>query len=289
MTAIVSAVFAAGVLLVASHWLWPRTTGIRGIVERFGPIAALRETMQLAGLPDRFWAPFLAVSVLGAVLAAGAAHGACQVMPLTCTVGIAGLLAPIAMLRSRAVARRRMQRTLWPDVVDHLVSGVRSGLALPDSVATLASVGPIVLRPAFAAFVVESRTTGNFASSLDSLKHALADPVADRIIETLRMARDVGGTDLPAVLQALAAHLRDDAAVRAEAEARQSWVRNAARLGVASPWIILFLLASRPETAEAYNSQPGVVLIVSGAVVSVLAYRIMLRVGRLDTERRWFR
>jgi tight adherence protein B len=102
------------------------------------------------------------------------------------------------------------------------------------------------------------------------------------------LAREVGGTELPAVLRALAAALRQDAAVRAEVEARQSWVVNAARLGVAAPWVVLVLLASRPEGAAAYNSPAGRALLGTGAAVTVLAYRIMVALGRLPEERRWF-
>jgi tight adherence protein B len=102
------------------------------------------------------------------------------------------------------------------------------------------------------------------------------------------MAREVGGTELPSVLRALSASLRQDAAVRAEVEARQSWVVNAARLGVAAPWIVLLLLAGRPEAAAAYNSAAGLTLLGVGFVVTVVAYRIMMAVGRLPEERRWF-
>ena len=103
------------------------------------------------------------------------------------------------------------------------------------------------------------------------------------------MARDVGGSDLTVVLRSLAAYLREDIAIRAEVEARQSWIRNAAKLGVAAPWCILLLLATRPEAALAYNSAGGAVLIAGGAAISLLAYRAMLSLGRLPQERRWFR
>src|SRR5690606_14291407 len=96
------------------------------------------------------------------------------------------------------------------------------------------------------------------------------------------------GTELPTVLRALAASLRQEAAVRAEVEARQSWIRGAARLGVAAPWVVLLLLASRPEAAAAYNSPGGLVLLAVGLAVTIIAYRIMLALGRLPEERRWF-
>jgi tight adherence protein B len=130
--------------------------------------------------------------------------------------------------------------------------------------------------------------SGNLASALDGLKADLADPIADRIVETLKMAREVGGSELPSVLRALATSLRADAAVRSEVEARQSWVRGAARLGVVAPWVVLLLLASRPEAAAAYNSPAGFVLLGVGLAVTVVAYRVMIALGRLPEERRWF-
>jgi tight adherence protein B len=83
--------------------------------------------------------------------------------------------------------------------------------------------------------------------------------------------------------------VRAEAALRAEVEARQSWIRGAAVLGAVAPWVILVLLLLRPEGAEAYTSPEGVVLILGGAAVSFVAFRIMLRIGRLPEPRRWFR
>ena len=90
------------------------------------------------------------------------------------------------------------------------------------------------LRAAFVSFASDLGATGQLVLALEALKQRLADPVADRVIETLRVAREVGGTELPSVLRALASHLRSDAALRSEVEARQSWVVSAARLGVAA-------------------------------------------------------
>lgn len=137
-------------------------------------------------------------------------------------------------------------------------------------------------------FARDLRSTGRFESSLDTLKVTLADPISDRILETLRMARQVGGTELTGVLRALSASVRADAALRGEVEARQSWIRGAAVLGAVAPWVILGLLAMRPEGRDAYASAEGVVVIVVGALVSVFAYRIMLRIGRLPEPQRWF-
>ncbi|MET1052171.1 MAG: type II secretion system F family protein [Mycetocola sp.] len=286
MWLLLGCVLAAGTLLAASPWLFPsrpeRAAKPQAVASGFA------STLALAGLGRVPPPVFVTLSLVLAVLMGGLAQAVFGVSALSLCAGVVGGCLPAIVVVWRARTRRAMNRTLWPDVVDHLVGAVRSGLALPDAVASLAHSGPDGLRADFLAFENDYRRTGSFGGCLDRLKAALADPVPDRIIETLRMARDVGGTDLTVVLRSLAAYLREDIAIRAEVEARQSWIRNAAKLGVAAPWCILLLLATRPEAALAYNSGGGAVLIAGGAAVSVLAYRAMLAIGRLPQERRWF-
>jgi tight adherence protein B len=231
------------------------------------------------------------IAAVSIVLAAASSALVLSLVPVDIVAAAAGILAlclPWVVVAWRARAGRRATRVVWPDAVDQLVSAVRSGLALPDSVVTLAHSGPPVTREAFAQFERDYRMTGAFADSLDRLKDRLADPVADRIIETLRMSREVGGNELTTVLRNLASYLRQDAAIRSEVEARQSWIVGAARLGVAAPWIVLLLLSSQPEAAQAYNSAEGAAVIVAGLVLSVVAYRLMIRLGRLPEDQRWF-
>jgi len=285
VTAVWGLLLGVGVLLVASPFLWPATAEPR----QSRSLAPVRARLVQAGLGRVTPATFVVVSLLLSVVGGAVVFALVPVTALAAAAAVVALVVPSALVTVRARARRRATRVVWPDVVDHLVSAVRSGLALPDSVVTLARAGPPVTRAAFAEFESEYRATGNFGLCIGQLKDRLADPVADRILETLRMSREVGGSELTTVLRNLAAYLRQEAAIRSEVEARQSWVMNAARLGVAAPWIVLLLLASRPEAAAAYNTAAGAALVVVGLVVSVVAYRIMVAVGRIPDERRWFR
>jgi tight adherence protein B len=178
---------------------------------------------------------------------------------------------------------------VWPDVVDHVHSAVRAGLALPEALVQLGERGPEELRPQFVDFAHDYRATGRFSDALDRLKERLSDPVADRLVEALRIARDVGGTDLGRVLRTLSAFLREDARSRAELEARQSWTVNAARLAMAAPWAVLLLLATRGSTLAAYSSAAGAAVLLVGAGLSVVAYRLMVAIGRLPEEQRVLR
>ncbi|MHB1173246.1 MAG: type II secretion system F family protein [Lacisediminihabitans sp.] len=286
MTVALGFVLGLGLLLAISPFLWP--AGFRSRGRGSGVSTIMRDRLVQAGMRSVSIPTFIAVSLIIAAAASALTFALVPVVALAIAAGLVALFLPLAIVTWRAGARRRTNRVIWPDIVDHLVSAVRSGLALPDSVVTLARTGPLPTREAFAQFESDYRLTGNFALCLDQLKSRLADPIADRILETLRMSREVGGSELTTVLRNLAAYLRQEAAIRSEVEARQSWVMNAAKLGVAAPWVILLLLASRPEAVAAYNTSTGVGLIVGGLAVTVVAYRIMLGLGRMPEERRWF-
>lgn len=286
MTVVLGCALGLGLLITLSPFLWPARPG--GQKRRSGLTSRLRVRLAQAGMPSASAPAFIVVSFVVALVCGAVVFALIPVAALAVAAALIALFLPLTVVNWRAGSRRRATRVVWPDVVDHLVSAVRSGLALPDSVVSLASSGPAFTRTAFADFERLYRRTGNFALCLDELKATLADPIADRILETLRMSREVGGSELTTVLRNLAAYLRQDAAIRSEVEARQSWVMNAAKLGVAAPWGILLLLASRPEAAVAYNTAAGIGLIIGGLVVSVVAYRLMLALGRMPEERRWF-
>lgn len=199
--------------------------------------------------------------------------------------GLAGYL-PTAYLAGRVRRRQRELADVWPDVVDNLASAVRAGLSLAEALAALGDRGPEPLRPQFRAFAADHQSSGRFDECLDRLKDRLADPVGDRVVEGLRVAREVGGGDLGRLLRSLSAHLRDDARTRAELEARQSWVVNGARLAVAAPWLVLLSMSVQPELIGRYGSAAGAVVLTVGGLACLLAYRLMVRIGRLPTERR---
>lgn len=198
---------------------------------------------------------------------------------------IAGAV-PIVLVRQRAHRRRAEMRELWPDVVDNLASAVRAGMSLPDALGALGTRGPEPMREPFALVSADYRATGRFTDALDDLKERLADPTGDRLAESLRIAHEVGGADLGRLLRTLSAFLRDELRVRGELETRQGWVANAAKVAVAGPWALLALLSFRSTSIQAYQQPAGIAVLVVGAAVSVLAYRLMVRLGRLPEDER---
>ncbi|WP_341805712.1 type II secretion system F family protein [Nesterenkonia sphaerica] len=208
------------------------------------------------------------------------------VLPVGVCLGVFAALLPWAFLRWQVRRRRRQLAEVWPDVVDHLRSAVRSGLALPEGLAELGSTGPEPLRGPFLEFGADWRAGVPMGPALERLKIRLADPVGDRIVLALRTTRELGGTDLGRLLDSMADVLRENARTRSELEARQSWTVNGAKLAVAAPWIVVLLLSLRPEAAEAYHSMTGMLVLSSGLVVSLICYHVMLRIGALPAEER---
>ena len=283
---VVGLIFGAGAFCIWwSCWTPGPTTrpAVRGPAER------AREVLVQAELPAITPAA-LAACCAGLAVTAFLLLLALSRVPAiaVCFALMAGWL-PITIVRGRAARRRGRRRDLWPEVVDNLGSGVRAGLSLPEALAQIGLRGPEPLRPAFIAFARDYRASGRFGESVDLLKDRLADPVADRVCEALRLTREVGGTDLGALLRSLSTYLREDARTRSELEARQSWTVSAARLAVAAPWLVLALLATRPQAVEAYARPTGAVVLAIGAAASAVAYWLMLRIGRLPEERRVLR
>ncbi len=248
-----------------------------------------REHLIQAGLPGVTPAQLVALQVLAALLVAVIGVVVTQSISVTAIFAVFAASVPRLIVARLRHKRQADLRELWPEVVDNLTSGVRAGLSLPEALSSIGVRGPEQLRDPFKQFGSDYRTTGRFNESLDRLKDALADPVGDRVCESLRVAREVGGTDLGRLLSTLSGFLRDDARTRAELLARQSWSVNAARMAVAAPWLVLVLLATQRETLEAYDTPTGAVILAVGAALSLIAYRLMIRIGRLPEDRRVLR
>lgn len=280
-------VLGVGVFFV--YWsFWPREPEAEKS-DRDGFMVDLRDHLTQAGYTSVTPGNVIVGSVVLFAVAFVLVVAVTRVVPIAlCFAAMAGAV-PLTLVRARARKHRNKLRDLWPDVVDNITSGVRAGLALPEALSQLAVRGPAELRPAFGAFAEDYRTTGRFHDCLDRLKERLSDPVGDRIVESLRIAREVGGSDLGKLLRTLSSFLREDARTRAELETRQSWTVNAARLAAGAPWVILGLLALNGGSLTAYSSPTGWVVLAVGAGLCVVAYRLMIWIGRLPEEERVLR
>jgi tight adherence protein B len=284
MGALVGLGFGIGLLLIWSAVALPhagRTTRTRE--------GALARRLDEAGMGQVSPTGLAVLCVVIGAATALVVQVASGTAPVAVVFGLMASYLPLAVVAARARRRRREFAEVWPEAVDNLASAVRAGMSLPDAVAGLAVRGPEPLRPAFASFALDYQVTGRFAECLDRLKARLADPVGDRVVEGLRIAREVGGGELGRLLRNLSGYLRDDARTRSEMESRQAWTVNGARLAVAAPWLVLLLMSFQSDVIRRYGTPAGVAVLVLGASVCVTSYWLMLRIGRLPVERRILR
>jgi tight adherence protein B len=283
MGALVGLGVGIGLLLVWSAFFVPLQPSP---TSRHGRTA---ELLARAGLGEVSITGFLVLCLVVGAVAAFVVQVVSRTPPVSLAFGLIGGCLPVAVVSGRARRRQRELAEVWPEAVDNLASAVRAGMSLPDALAALGVRGPEPLRPAFDAFALDYQVTGRFGESLDRLKERLADPVGDRVVEGLRVAREVGGGDLGRLLRNLSLYLREDVRTRGELESRQAWTVNGARLAVAAPWLVLLLMSFQTEVIRRYASPAGALVLAVGAGLCLVAYRLMMRIGRLPVERRILR
>jgi len=176
----------------------------------------------------------------------------------------------------------------WPEVIDHLMSGIQSGLSLTESLAGLSTRGPEVLRPAFTQFKATLYGSGDLTQAIEELKAVFAHHGSDQIFEALIISKALGGSELLQILRSLGDFLRQDLALRREIEVKHGWIKNSAHLSAAAPWILLLLLSTQPSTAAAYSTPTGAMILIAGLVMTAIAYIWMNRLGRLPQTPRVF-
>ena len=204
-------------------------------------------------------------------------------------VGIVCVGIPVALLARKAEARKLELQSLWPEILDNLISGLHSGLALAETIANLGKRGPDRTESIFTLFALRLREGATFSSALEIIRESFNASTADQVCEGLDFARSSGGRDTALTLRTLSNFIRADIALRNEITAKHSWVKNSAALAAVAPWVLLLLLASQPNTVSAYSSGSGLTVLLAGAGLTLVAYFWMNKVGTLKTVPRVFK
>ena len=216
------------------------------------------------------------------------------VLVMTRSLVIAGAFGALAMgvafvtAKARSSMNEAVLVAAWPEVIDHLMSGVQSGLSLSESLAGLATRGPEVLRPSFVRFNATLFRSGDLTEAIEGLKTSFGHHGSDQIFEALLIAKALGGSELLQILRTLGDFLRQDLALRREIDVKHGWIKNSAHISAAAPWILLLLLSTQPSTANAYSTPTGALILITGLFMTAIAYIWMNRLGRLPQSPRVF-
>ena len=209
-------------------------------------------------------------------------------MIITTPFSIFAIVITWAYLRNKGRREAVAMLQVWPEVTDHLISAIHSGLSLSEALVGLGTRGPELVRPYFLSFHQELLESGDFVRTTEKLKARLNSHGSDHILEAILLAKSLGGSELLQIFRTLGDFLRQDLALRKEIEIKHGWIKNSAHLSSAAPWLLLLLLSSQPGTAQAFAQPGGVAILLVGLLLTSVAYLWMGRLGQLPKPPRVF-
>lgn len=196
-------------------------------------------------------------------------------------------LGVIEFLRLRGNIRRKRMLDAWPAVFELTQSGYQASIPLVEQVSEIQSAGPIQLRGSFEG--LGSRIDiEDEEKALDWFRLSVANRYADfySLLNLLSLRFGLAGQ--VSSWSELAAQTRIALQRQSEISSKHNWSMAIAKFGLLAPWVIVLLLIQRPEGLESYQSGTGNQIMLIALLVSVFAYWMTDRIGRVPERKRVF-
>jgi tight adherence protein B len=198
---------------------------------------------------------------------------------LGATYGFLGLKAA----RARRVSNREV--AAWPAFVEAFASALSSGLSRVEAIELAIDRAPKALAAKLRGFEHELRKA-RLIDALNGIKPTFANSFVDEFVEVVALSERLGGAGLVGLLQSHSVRCREAIAAEEQVRAKVAATLTVAKLAVGAPWVLLCLLLTRPESAESFNSSTGLVVLLSGLAVCIVAYRAISMIGRTPEDSR---
>lgn len=198
-------------------------------------------------------------------------------------------VATMQLIKQRAEKRSEQLGLVWPEVIDHLVSGLYSGLSISEALSDLAIRGPEITKKDFAQYEAELRSGVEFSRAIDNLRGKFSHHGSDQIFEALILSRTLGGGELLSTFRTLGTFQREDLALNKEIAIKHGWIKSSAHISAAAPWVLLLIIGSQPGTANAFASPTGISILIAGVAMTFLAYFWMSQLSKLPQTPRVFK
>jgi tight adherence protein B len=213
---------------------------------------------------------------------------------LTRTIVIALAISSVSVVMILISSKRRISKkssellSVVPEVIDHMISGIQSGLSLSEVLSNLSERGPALTQKYFQEFKDDLNSGTAFEVAVSKLQEHFDNRAADQLFEALIFAKNLGGSDLLSMLRQLGDFTRQDLSLRREIDAKQGWIRNSAHLSAGAPWILLLLLSAQPATGNAFATPQGATILAFGVGMTAIAYLWMGKLSELPQPKRIF-
>ncbi|MGO9660235.1 MAG: type II secretion system F family protein [Acidimicrobiales bacterium] len=288
----------AAVMLGALAWAMARQLSVGGTGVGAQERAALRQLLFGGGRVSRRSRASFQVWLSQA----GAAVTPTQFWVVSAGVGAVAFMVLLAITRTTVVsalpaggcaavpysywsAQRRKQAAArcgaWPDALRYLVGALGAGIAtLHDGLEELAGSGPEPLRAPMARYVRMSARLGD-RPALEAVRAELADPISDPVLLAFAGAIEEGTETVLRVLADLGSQIAADIQLADKIRTIQTQSRVANWGCFAMPYgVLVFLCATNPSYRSFFSQPVGLVLVVVGAVMSVVGLAASRRLVR---------
>ncbi len=169
----------------------------------------------------------------------------------------------------------------WAADIELFASAIDSGLLVVSCFQLLSIRASKSWRGHFEQISKQLESESTLHITLTEFKVQAADSRFDYLVELLLAHAQFGGSGLVDALNRVAQDHRNRATVRDDVASRIGAIVSVARLGAASPWVMLALLCTRSENLLAYTTGLGPSILVFGGLVCVVAMVMIQRISRL--------
>jgi Flp pilus assembly protein TadB len=179
----------------------------------------------------------------------------------------------------RKLAAARYQA--WPDALRYIIGVLGAGLAsLHDALDQVSISGPQPLRAPMARYVRLSARVGDRAA-LEAVRSEMADPISDPVLLAFELAVEEGTATVLRILTELCMQITADLQLHERIRTVQTQSRVATWGCFVAPYgLLLFFCTTNASYREFYSGPGGTVVIVAGALLSLLGMMISRRLIR---------
>ena len=243
--------------------------------------------------PRRLRFPTRQVTARAAAAGVGAGAvtlGLAGASAIALAAALLGLSGSLAVEQARESRRHEEAMKRWPDFIVIVRARLAGGASLPDAVLAAGDECGDTLAEMSSRLDEALRGGSHFGSALEQERQNLADPVADRILTSLAIVTEIGGSRVAEVLGALGRSVADETRLRLAHHAAMTQQRLTAGVALVAPWVLLVLtVATNPQAATAYSTPGGQRIILFGLVSTVAGFALARRSARLNRSVRVFR
>ena len=231
-----------------------------------------------------------ALAAASLVIGASIAYAVLGVPIVAVAIGALAGLVPVMIARHRAEQAAAATREAWPDLLAHTRTGISAGSTLHDALASALDQSDAA--PGWMGDVVRREVA--FGSGLDAALEEIAlsegDPTTDRVVTTLQSASGTGGARVGEIVSVLGRSVAEELRLRKAHDAALTEHRWTVNVALIAPWVLLALsVATNPQSATAFSSPTGVVVVVIGLILTGCGWVLARRAARLSQLPRVFR